>query len=157
MGIDDDDDEDMEEINDEQGLAVNIDRQSTEVIPDYSDVVQKVVQIFRGSPTKDDMYLQKYVQEETGKELSLILECRTHWNSLLDMLDRFYSLKVCIEKVLIDIVSDKNLLTKNSTKSKTSCRKESTLITAYTTFQYILEKLEKQDTVSNELSEALCA
>lgn len=99
----------MEEINDEQSLAINIDRQSAEVIPDYSDVIQKVrkvVKLFRKSPTKDDTYLQKYVKEETGKELSLILDCRTRWNSLLDMLERFYILKVCIEKALINIASD---------------------------------------------------
>lgn len=29
------------------------------------------------TPTKDDMFLQKYVKEEKGKELSFILDCRT--------------------------------------------------------------------------------
>lgn len=73
---DDDDDEDMEEMNDEDDLVVTVERQPAEVISNYSDVikkVRKVVKIFRRSPTKDDMYLQKYVKEETGKELSLIL------------------------------------------------------------------------------------
>ncbi|GBO25373.1 hypothetical protein AVEN_24687-1 [Araneus ventricosus] len=55
-----------------------------EVIPRYNDLfrkVRKVVKLFRRSPTKYDMYLQKYVKEDTGKELSLILDCRTRWNS----------------------------------------------------------------------------
>lgn len=167
------DDEDTEETNEEQGLTVTIDRQPAEVIPGYNDLlikVRKVVRIFRGSPTKEDMYLQKYVKEETGKELSLILDCRTRWNSLLDMLDRFYSLKVCIEKALIDIASDIKFTDEEWYKIKelidslqpfklgveVLCRRESTLITADTTFRFILEKLKNQDTaLSAELSQAL--
>lgn len=32
----------MEEISDEQGLVIIIDRKSAEVIHDYSDIIQKV-------------------------------------------------------------------------------------------------------------------
>lgn len=157
------DDDDTEETNEEQGLTITIDRQPAEVIPGYNHLlikVRKVVRIFRGSPTKEDMYLQKYVKEETGKELSLILDCRTRWNSLLDMLDRFYSLKVCIEKALIDIASNIKFTDEEWYKIKelidslqpfklgveVLCRRESTLITVDTTFRFILEKLKNQDT-----------
>ncbi|GBL81611.1 hypothetical protein AVEN_93407-1 [Araneus ventricosus] len=80
-----------------------------EVIPEYNDLLQKVrkvVKLFKRSPTKYDMYLQKYVKEDTGKELSLILDRRTRWNSLLAMIERFHKLKVCIDKALIDIGCD---------------------------------------------------
>ncbi|GBN73751.1 hypothetical protein AVEN_44348-1 [Araneus ventricosus] len=79
-----------------------------EVIPRYNDLqkVRKVVKLFKRSPTKYYMYLQKYVKEDTGKELSLILDCRTRWNSLLAMIERFHKIKVCIDKTLIDIGSD---------------------------------------------------
>ncbi|GBL93242.1 hypothetical protein AVEN_42681-1 [Araneus ventricosus] len=80
-----------------------------EAIPRYNDLLQKVrkgVKLFKRSPTKYDMCLQKYVKEDTGKELSLILDCRIRWNSLLSMIERFHKLKVCIDKALIDIGSD---------------------------------------------------
>ncbi|GBN53773.1 hypothetical protein AVEN_212-1 [Araneus ventricosus] len=79
-----------------------------EVIPRYNDLLQKVLKVmnlFKRSPTKYDMYLQKYVKEDTGKELSLILDCRTRWNSLLAMIESFRKLKVCIDKAMIDIGS----------------------------------------------------
>ncbi|GBM35636.1 hypothetical protein AVEN_244522-1 [Araneus ventricosus] len=74
----------------------NLHLSRTEVIPRYHDLLQKVrkvVKLFKRSPTKYDMYLQKYVKEDTGKELNLILDCRTRWNSLLAMIERFHKLK----------------------------------------------------------------
>ncbi|KAF2891366.1 hypothetical protein ILUMI_14808 [Ignelater luminosus] len=86
------------------------------------------------------------------------------------MLQRFYNLKNCIDKALIDIGSDMkfsdeewfmiNDLIVNLQPFKLGvealCRRESTLITADTTFRFILDKLQKQDTVlSNQLSKSL--
>ncbi|KAF2890270.1 hypothetical protein ILUMI_15903, partial [Ignelater luminosus] len=109
----------------EQGVMVNVDSPSVEMISTYDDLVKKVrkvIKIFKWSPTKNDIFLQKYVKEQEGlgKEVDLILDCRTRWNSLLNMLERFYNLK------------------------------------NYTTFRFILDKLQKQDTVlSNQLSKSL--
>lgn len=50
----------------------------------------------------------KNMLRKKGKELSLILDCRTRWNSLLSMQERFYNLKVSIDKALIDIGSEIN-------------------------------------------------
>jgi hypothetical protein len=58
------------------------------------------------SPTKNDDILQKYIQEEFGKELALILDVRTRWNSLLEMLERFYQVINATRKSLIDLKSD---------------------------------------------------
>ncbi|GBM31271.1 hypothetical protein AVEN_91273-1 [Araneus ventricosus] len=109
------DDEDTD-THAEQGVTVttttdprNLYLSRAEVIPRYNDLLQKVrkvVKLFKRSLTKYDMYLQKYVKEDTGKELSLILDCPTHWNSLLAMIGRFHKLKVCIDKALIDKGSD---------------------------------------------------
>ncbi|GBM45708.1 hypothetical protein AVEN_14151-1 [Araneus ventricosus] len=143
-----------------------------EVIPRYNDLqkVRKVVKLFKISPTKYDMYLQKYVKEDTGKELSLILDCCTRWNSLLVMIERFYKLKVCIDKALIDIGSDTTFSDLEWSKIKdlieslqpfklaveALCRRDSAQLTAETTLKFILEKLVTQDTMlSAELSEAL--
>jgi len=53
------------------------------------DKVRKTVKIFRRSPTKNDDILQPYVKKDHGHELNLILDSKTRWNSLLDMLSRF--------------------------------------------------------------------
>jgi hypothetical protein len=47
--------------------------------------------------------LQKHVIDL--EELTLILDTKTRWNSLLDMLERFYRLLISIRKSLIDINS----------------------------------------------------
>jgi hypothetical protein len=65
--------------------------------------VRKTVKLFRKSPTKNDSVLQKYVVAEHKHEMSLILDCRTRWNSLLAMLSRFWDLRHCIQKAMIDM------------------------------------------------------
>lgn len=174
------DDEDLEtentEMNDGLALAVTVEPtlvDSVELIPRYSALlmkVRKVVKLFKKSPTKDDLFLQKYVKEEKGKELSLILDCRTRWNSLLSMLERFYDLKVCIDKALIDVGSEIKFsgdewsiinelivsLQPLKLAVEALCRRESTLITADTTLKFVLDKLYSQGTtLSAELAEAL--
>ncbi|GBM88966.1 hypothetical protein AVEN_269064-1 [Araneus ventricosus] len=176
----DTDDEDTNDTHEEQGVTVttttdsrNLHLSRTEVIPRCNDLLQKVrkvVKLFKRSPTKYDMYVQKYVKEDTGKELSLILDCRTRWNNLLAMIERFHKLKVCIDKSSIDIGSDTTFSELEWSKIKDPieslqpfklavealCRRDSTLLTAETTLKFILEKLVTQDTMlSAELSEAL--
>lgn len=180
----DTDTDDEDTMNDEeqleQGVIVTITDpgdpylSKAEVIPRFNDILQKVrkvVKLFKRSPTKYDMYLQKYVKEDIGKELSLMLDCRTRWNSLLSMIERFYKLKVCVDKALIDIGSDIKFSDLEWSKIKdlidslqpfklaveALCRRDSTLLTAETTLKFVLEKLLTHDTVlSNELYEALC-
>ncbi|GBO26316.1 hypothetical protein AVEN_142723-1 [Araneus ventricosus] len=106
----DTDDEDTNDTQEEQRVTVttttnprHLHLSRAEVIPRYNYLFQKVrilVKLFKRSPTNYDMYLQKYVKEDTGKELSLILD------SLMAMIKRFHKLKVCIVKALIDIGSD---------------------------------------------------
>ena len=48
--------------------------------------------VFRRSPVKN--YIpQKYVNEEKRIELSLLLDCKTRWNSLIATIERFILLK----------------------------------------------------------------
>ncbi|GBN89722.1 hypothetical protein AVEN_61777-1 [Araneus ventricosus] len=175
-----DTDDDTNDTLEEQGLTIttttntrHLHLSRAEVIPRYNDLLQKVrkvVKLFKRLPTKYDMYLQKYVKEDTGKELSLIVDCRTSWNSLLAMIERFHKLKVCIDKALIDIGSDTTFSDLEWLKIKylieslqpfklaveAICRRDSTLLTAETTPKFILEKLVTQNTMlSAELSEAL--
>ncbi|GBN17013.1 hypothetical protein AVEN_74390-1 [Araneus ventricosus] len=174
----DTDDEDTNDTHEEQGVTIttttdprNLQLSRVEVIPRYNDLqkVRKVVKLLKRSPAKYDMYLQKYVKEDTGKELSLILDCRTRWNSILAMIERFHKMKVCIDKALIYIGSDTTFSCLEWSKIKdlieslqpfklaveALCRRDSTLLTAETTLKFILEKLVTQDTMlSAELSEA---
>lgn len=72
----------------------------------YNNVVSKVrrvVKLFRKSPTKNDDVLQVYVKQEHGKELALLLDVPTRWNSLHTMLSRFLQLRSSIHKAMIDL------------------------------------------------------
>ena len=61
--------------------------------------------LFKKSPTKNDV-LCKYVREEFGKELSVLLDSKTRWSSLFTMLDRFYAIRNPTRKALIDVKSN---------------------------------------------------
>ncbi|GBN69037.1 hypothetical protein AVEN_240894-1 [Araneus ventricosus] len=70
----DTDDEDTNDTHEEQGMTVTTTdpRHLSILIPRYNDLLQKVrkvVKLFKRSPTKYDIYLQKYVKEDTGKEI----------------------------------------------------------------------------------------
>jgi hypothetical protein len=49
--------------------------------------IRIVVRIFRSSPTKNGKCLQNYITAEFGKEIVLQLDPKTHWNSLLSILE----------------------------------------------------------------------
>ena len=65
--------------------------------------------MFRNSPTKNDI-LQQYVKTEFGKYIVLLKDCKTRWSSHLLIVERFYWLRVCIKKALIDIRNKDDLL-----------------------------------------------
>lgn len=48
--------------------------------------VRKVAIMFKRSPTKNDDVLQKYVQLDFGKEISLISDCKTRYDSIIFVL-----------------------------------------------------------------------
>lgn len=47
--------------------------------------------------------MQNYVKTEHNKELKLILDCKTRWSNLLEMLQRFVLLEKSIKKATIDL------------------------------------------------------
>jgi hypothetical protein len=121
---------------------------------------------FKRSPTKNDTILQKYVKAEYGKEIKLLLDCKTRWNSLLDKLERFILLKTCIQKSLIDLNypvrledSDYNLITEITevlTPVKLTVeaigRRNATLYTIDAAFKFLFKELfEKNSTLANEM------
>lgn len=71
------------------------------------DKIRKIARFFRKSPSKNNV-LQGYVQQEHGKNLQLMLDSRTRWNSLLAMLERYIKIRASVSKALIDCDQDRN-------------------------------------------------
>ena len=62
--------------------------------------VRRVCKIFRKSPLKNDYLQEIFKTESKGKELKLILDTPTRWNSIITMVSRFIELKNCIPRAL---------------------------------------------------------
>lgn len=132
------------------------------------DKLCAIVRIFRRSPTKNDAILQPYVKRELGKELSLVLDCRTRWNSLYDMLARFIQLRNPVQKAMIDLkepvqVTEADFACVQDIVSSLEpvklavnalCRRDTNLITAETALHFCLIELQKQ---SSELAKTLAS
>ena len=129
-----------------------------------------VVKLFRLSPTRNDDILQKYVKTEMGKEKALILDTRTRWNSLLAMIERFYSLRSCIQKALIDMNSDIkfsevefqlmndtiDVLQPIQYAVESLCRQDADLLTAEATMKFLLNNLsQNKSSLAAEMKDAL--
>jgi len=70
----------------------------------YGNVISKVrgyVKIFRKSPLKLEQ-LKKNAKDRFGKELTLLIDCKTRWNSILPMLKRFIYMKDVIKDTLAE-------------------------------------------------------
>ena len=89
----DEDDEDSE-----GGEASDCDEISKEIsdnalafadsLKELINKVRKIVKLFRKSPVKND-FLANCCKENDMKDIKLILDCKTRWNSLKEMLGSF--------------------------------------------------------------------
>lgn len=73
---------DVDDDDDEGGFVVDCTPSSVKIASNYKNLIKKVrkiVKIFKKSLTKNDLILQKYIQEEHGKRLDFILDCKTRW------------------------------------------------------------------------------
>jgi len=168
----DDENEVDEDDAGDGGLEIIID--DFDLIDELSDEyervvskVRKVVKLFRRSPTKNDAILQKYVTSEFGKELTLILDCKTRWSSLLNMLSRFLLLRNPVLKAMVDVreksiqLSDSDFNAIQDVVSSLEpvklaveaiCRRDTNLITAEAAINFCIVQLTKQ---SSELAKTL--
>lgn len=154
-----------EQNSDDDGFVIERSRRRGVLTDEYKKIMKKVrsvVKIFKNSPTKNDATLQKYVQAEFGKELQLLLDCKTRWSSLSIMLERFLKLKSCVQKALIDVksaitFSDIEMLCLENlhtcldmikTTVEVLCRRDATILTADTAFKFLIKSLDSQDTIS---------
>ena len=125
--------------------------------------VRKIVKIFRRSPLKNEI-LQRYVKEVYPNGLNLILDCKTRWSSLLDMLERIVRIKVPVQKALLDLQEMPNLSNQEFTDIsiiifslspikaaiEALCRRDANLIVAEATIKFLLEELQSSPSYFNE-------
>ncbi|CAG5059126.1 unnamed protein product [Parnassius apollo] len=130
--------------------------------------VRKIVKFLKGSPTRMDI-LNSYL-ESKSKDTTLILDCKTRWSSLADMIARFLEFKDAIQKTLIDLkekttFSDTEILILKDMSSSLNfikaiveelCERKSNLLIAEIALQFMMEKLAMNpDVISGQLKEAL--
>ena len=155
-----DEDENISDDEEDGGCTVQIETEQENRIGlsyDISDIVARVrqiVKLFKRSPLKNET-LQKYVKEIYPNGLNLILDCKTRWSTLLDMLERIIKIKLPVQKALLDLgvqidLSDLEFtqiefLTKTLSPIKIAvealCRRDSNLITAEATIKFLLDEL----------------
>lgn len=131
--------------------------------------VRKIARYFHKSTVSNDK-LKECMKRDLGKELSLVLDCRTRWNSLADMLDRYILLHRPVTKTLINInpgliISGEQLsLIKQLTSClkpvrmgvESLCQRDTTLIKADGIFSFMMDELIKHETpLSREMRDAL--
>ncbi|KAI6648314.1 hypothetical protein LOD99_12123 [Oopsacas minuta] len=164
---DEDEDEDMEMFDDfnDDGFIVSesMDPQNALALNfDISKIVTKVrriVKIFKRSPLKNET-LQTYVKEIYPNGLNVVLDCKTRWSSLVNMLERIIQIKLPIHKALLDFgehiyLSDQEIAAISSIVEALNpikialealCRRDTNLITAEATIKFLLEDIQKSNT-----------
>ena len=144
----------QDELSQSHGITNELSVKYQEVV----NKVRKVVKKFRKSPTMNDSILQKYVLAEYGKDLGLVLDVPTRWNSLLSMLQRFALLRTSVQKALIDIklpnaVSEEDFMIIDEMISSLEpvalavqvlSRRDVNLISAEAALSFCCTKLDKQ-------------
>jgi len=156
----------------ESGVTVVNAESEANLLDNISPIINKVrriVRMFKRSPTKNDI-LQKYILEDHGKELKLLLDCRTRWSSLFTMLERFNFVSISIQKCLIDLKSHLSFTNKELSiivdiisalepvklTVEVLCRKDSNLLTATSALQFMIKKLDiNGSAICRQMSEAL--
>ena len=97
--------EEMEEVDEAAVDLVETEAIGIELQQFVAEVIGKVrtvVKMFRKSPLKDKI-LQKHMQAQLNIELKLILDSKTRWNSLLEMIKIFVRAEKCIRMALVEI------------------------------------------------------
>lgn len=90
------DDNEIDEYD--ENVLIDITSETMEVNLNFYknlDLLRKCVKYFRNSTVKNNI-LQIYVKKEYNRELELILDCKTRWNSIAPMIERALLLKKCV-------------------------------------------------------------
>ena len=72
---------------------------------DFQGVIKnlkRIIRIIKTSSVKNNI-LQRYVNEQESKILHLMLDIKTRWNSLIQMLKRFLKINDSVDKTLTEL------------------------------------------------------
>ena len=115
--------------------------------------------MFKRSLTRNNPKLQPYVKQDFGREVGILLDCKTRRNSLVDMLSRFLQLRGPVQKALIDLgqasmISDGDFYVIEEMVScleplklavAALCRRDTNLLSGEAALQFCLVELQKQN------------
>ncbi len=131
--------------------------------------VRKIVNLFKGHPTRNDV-LQKFVEVEQGKKLHLLRDSKTRWNSTLAMISRFLQLEKSVRIAMIELQMEFDLSPSELAELKkveaalqpvkcaleALCRRDSNLLKSERIHQFTLGKLDRANTrAAEEIKNAL--
>ena len=121
---------------------------------------------------KNDGHLQPYILENLGREKMLLLDCKTRWNSLLAMLERFYELQKEIKMAVVQLDANFDVSEKEIKEIKEMCEaltpfkaavdalasEDADLLLSEKVIAFVLKKLgELQSSISKNLIERFSA
>lgn len=132
---------------------------------------RRLIKFFKFSAVRKNV-LQKYIMEQEKKELHLLLDCKTRWNSLVPMIERLLKLKKCIKQSLIDLLGTEkeyyneqnfvilenilNILKPLELGVKELSNEQATLLSSEGVFKFMFKKLNDIDSdLSNEMLTSL--
>lgn len=159
-----------DEHDDDIGFRFSLPFRQVDLTPEYRSIIsklRKLVKLFKNSPTKNDV-LQTYIKEEFGKTLQLVLDCKTRWSSLANMISTYNRVKQCVSKTLIDLgygsasefffndeehavlLSMQNAFEPVKLAVEVFCRRDTDLVSAEYTLQFMVRKLEELKTPLSE-------
>lgn len=157
---------DIDDLDDGEMFVENYEMDCPSIlIPNYQKVIQEIRQIvdfFRRSPIKNTIF-QRYVKQEFQKEICLIRDIKTRWNSLEAMIERFVMLYNCVQISLIELnaidkICEANIsilkdmlavLSPLKVAVEALSRRDATILTCETIVIFLLNKLAE---VHSELS-----
>lgn len=141
--------DDIEELTDDENISALISK------------VRNTVSTFNYSPSKNDEIFNSF-RPESQKEKSLKLDCKTRWNSLVEMVERFVEMQETIQKSVPHLKDDKITFSESEFDKLRSilkclkpvqiadtsiCSRDSTLLTADCAFSFCLKTIRKEDGV----------
>ncbi|XP_013185171.1 uncharacterized protein LOC132903749 isoform X1 [Amyelois transitella] len=171
--LEDNDDEDDEEIGGFEIEGASVQQEMEKRQLNFENVIEKIrklVRSVRKSSLKNEA-IQKYVVAEYGKELNLILDCKTRWSSLSDMIERFLKLRSAITKGFLDLdivvpVNEEAVAVLKALHEslhvvkitvESLCQRDADLMTADTALKFMLKSLDSNQNgnISKNLAQSL--
>ncbi len=160
------------DASEESGFAFEQPNRPLDLNQNLGEIVKKIrriVKLFRISPLKEET-LKMYTRAAHGKEIALVLDVRTRWNSLLIMVERFVKLKNEVQKALIDLkepchITEEDflfieevirILTPVKMAVEAICMHDANLLSCDVAINFMMNKIdEKKSEIGERLYEAL--